>query len=130
MILKGLLKVANGFLIQIKESMENKIRKPGLYTEEDILKAMESLPEDPLEPTGYTEKELMCKVPKVGTWSMFQYLTDLPSGIEGDNNKFFYAIPCGREYGKEIKIWYIGAYFNGYYEDVFEYYTASDYSPK
>lgn len=127
MILKGLLNTANKIISQIKETAEQN-KKSVPYTEEDILAAIENLPVDPPEPVGYQEDELTGKVPKVGTWSMFQYLTDSPSGIEDENKKFFYAIPCGREFGQEVKIWYLGAYLNGTYEDIFEFYTSYDYT--
>lgn len=127
-IKKLLLDVLDGLSKKYEKPETN---KPMLYTEEDILKAMENLPDVTLEKEieyGYKKEELTHSVPKVGVWSKFEYLSVSPHGKKEGKKTPFFVIPCGWEYESELKMWYIGVHYNDMVEEVFEFYTGYDFT--
>lgn len=120
MVLKYLYNLTDNFL----NRNNNISNKPPLYTEEEILEAMDRLVTKEKKVGGYKKEELTCKVPKVGVWSLFKYMTDSPYGISVPDKRFYFTIPCGWEYGADLKMWYLGVFFNSYAEDVFEFYNS------
>ncbi len=125
MVLKGFFDIVENFPLKMGDSnKEDKNKEQPLYTEEDILKAIDALPVEEPEPLGYTKEELNCEVKEVKIWSSFEYLSEPPSGNTPEDKKFFYIVPTGLEYGEETKAWYLGVYFNASINDIFEFYTT------
>lgn len=129
MVLKKVLGIVNDFLSKMGDSAkEDSYKHPPLYTEEDILKAMDDLPPLPEKQIGYLLEELNCTVPRLGVWSSFEYLSESPSGFKDGKKRFFYVIPAGWEYEAGLKMWYLGIHFNDDITELFEFNTSYDYT--
>lgn len=125
----GFLKGILNFLSKLepKPEKEKFVNKPNLYTEEEILKAMDQLPDPPMPPKGYSKGELTHKIPKVGLWSSFEYLNESPYGSDEGLVTPFFVVPCGWEYDTSVKMWYLGIHYNETIDKVYEFCTEYDY---
>ncbi len=122
MALKKFLGIMNEFLSKMGNSTkEDSYKHSPLYTEDQILKAMDDLPNPSEKRKGYLTEELNCQVPRLGIWSSFEYLGESPLGFEDGKKKLFYAIPAGM-------MCYLGIHFNDDISELFEFSTPYDYT--
>lgn len=106
--------------------------KTALITEEDILRAIDDLPDKTMPNKSNTELyegASLVKVPKPKSWSDFKYLGKPEyrglSYIEMDPRVYF-TIPCGFEWQEgQTRYWFITFPLNGDYEEVQEFFTLA-----
>ena len=96
-----------------------------LITEEDILRAIDDLPDAPVKPVKTV------KVKSPGTWSTFNNLYKPEMvGLENikQDDRVYFTIPAGWSYNDnlEIQYWYMSFPFGGTVDDIVEFYSYSE----
>jgi hypothetical protein len=101
-------------------------------TEEDILKAIDELPEipAPVKETSWPQAYTFTKVPKVKIWTNFKYIVNPDINLNSENTRIKFSIPCGFEWALPSKIWSLTAPFNAYDDEIAISYTLLEVDKK